>query len=368
MLSKLGQNNIDLQLVLEAINSLPEASPPEPEIPSIFGDGSNAGATISQAVTWSAETEDTGFIEKNFTTLTVTETGSISAGNRNAGMIIRVQGDCTIAGSIINQMSPKTILDSDGVDFTAKYPLSMLNNTTGSGGAGGNGGRASNNSTTGTGGAGMAGRFYGGGYSGGGGGGAYSGAAGGSSTNITTAISSIFVGGAAPSKTNVAGNPGSYGGGGGGGASGYSSYGSGGSGAGGTGGRGGSYGGGGGGAGNYGGGVIILLVGGNLTITGTIDCSGCTGGTGGAAGGGVGAGGYGGAGGGGGGGGGGYIFICHRGDISNTGTLNVNGGAGGSTGSYSSSYPNSAGTAGSAGGIGSTAVKTYEKYMEEDVA
>jgi len=337
--------------------------------PAIFGDGSDGVAIISADTQWLAETEDTGMIVKNFESLTIPEGVTVSAGNRNCGMIVRVKGDCTIAGTLVNKMSCKTILDSDEVDFSA-YPASMLSGTAGDGGDGGDG---SGVNTKGAGGTGMAGRFYGGGWSGGGGGGqghnsgTIYGGNGGSSANITTAISEIFVGGASV-MTGALGNAGSYGGGGGGayGAPAAPS-GAGGTGAGTAGGNGQWYSGGifvgaGGGAGNYGGGVIILLVGGNLTISGTVDCAGSNGGNGG-----TGANeqvvGWG-AGGPGGGGGGGRIFICHKGDISNTGTLNVNGGSAG-TFDARDTYPPTAGTAGT---IGTTAVKTYDQYMEEDVA
>lgn len=339
--------------------------------PKLFGDGSDGVGLFTADTTWEAETEDTGMIVKNFESLTISEGVTVSAGNRNCGMIVRVKGDCTIAGSLVNKMSPKTILDSDGVDFSI-YPASMLNGTAGNGGDGG-----TCNSTTdsygltykgASGGSGMTGRFYGGGWSGGGASGiAYRNSgngygagsrAGGSSAGITTAVSNIFVG-----STNA----GQYGGGGGWYYSSYTGYnGTGGNGAGGAGTTLG------GGAGNYGGGVIILLVGGNLIITGTIDCSGSNGGAGGDASkvpsdltvkyGGLG----------GGGGGGGRIFICHKGTISNNGTLNVNGGAAGADGD-GGSYPTGGnygtnGSAGIAGSIGTTAVKTYKQYKKEDVA
>lgn len=316
-------------------------------IPEIFGDGSDGVGLFTANTTWDAPTEDTGMIVKNFESLTISKGATVSAGNRNCGMIIRVQGDCAIDGSLANKMACKSLLDSDGVDFSV-YPASMLSTVAGSGGNGGTGGGFLNK---GQGGAGQAGRFYGGGYSGGGGGASsmtntdwHRGGTGGSATTITTAISNIFVGGTVRAD-------GSYGGGGGG----FSA--AGGSGAGATGGNAGNDNSGGGGAGNYGGGVIILLVGGDLTITGSIDCSGNKGGAGGA-----------GEGAGGGGGGGGRIFICHKGDISNAGVLNVNGGAGGNGGSTTGYGETAANFVGNAGTIGTVAVKTYKQYIEEDVA
>lgn len=350
--------------------------------PEIFGDGSDGVGLFTANTTWNAETEDTGMIIKQFESLTISQGVTVSAGNRNCGMIVRVKGDCTIHGTLANQMSCKTLLDSDGVDFSM-YPATLLTGTGGNGGAGGNSYWSSNVTWRGTGGSGMIGRFYGGGWSGGGAGGVWPianssknahGGTGGSTTSVTTAISNIFVGGAGQRNTGHGpGGAGSYGGGGG-GASGsisitYQSYGyggNGGSGAGSSGLPGNDSGGstdagaGGGGAGNYGGGIIILMVGGNLTITGAVNCSGAIGGSGGTCRYSTQAGGAGG-----GGGGGGRIFICHKGTISNTGTLNVNGGSGGTGVNYNGV---NGGFSGNAGSIGTTAVKTYEQYLAEDVA
>lgn len=340
--------------------------------PKLFGNGSDGVGLFTSSTTWLAETEDTGMIVKNFESLTISQGVTVAAGNRNCGMIIRVKGDCTIHGTLANKMSCKTLLDSDGVDFSA-YPASMLNGVAGDGGAGGKG--AVRYTIQGPGGSGMAGRFYGGGWSGGGSGGGSTGYSttnqrlpgdGGSVANVTTATTAIFVGGAGGPRSGH-GKAGTNGGGGGG--SGHSSPNS----SGGPGGTGpGANGGGGvsdntyngnmgGGAGNYGGGVIILLVGGNLKITGSIDCSGCNGGSSGVAND------YTYQGGPGGGGGGGRIFICHKGDISNTGTLNVNGGSSGSI--LGKNYADTtAAVAGTAGTAGTTAVKTYEQYKKEDAA
>lgn len=335
--------------------------------PKIFGDGSDGVGNITASTTWNAPTADTGMIVKNFESLTIASGVTVSAGNRNCGMIIRVKGDCTIAGTLANKLCPKIILNSDGVDFSV-YPRSMLNGVAGDGGAGG----SPSGLTTGTyaRSAPMKGRFYGGGFGSGGWGGnaAYPGSqygvaygGGGDTFDLTTAVadSAMFVGGTSSSNA-------SYGGGGCGCS--YWGMGVGGNGAGGAGGTstGGSRNGsGGGGCGNYGGGVIILLVGGNLTITGTIDCSGSKGG----------AGGTNGdktsdfPGHGGGGGGGGRIFICHKGTISNTGTLNVNGGSGGAKGALtSSSSPICKPTAGNAGTAGTVDIKTFDRYKEEDAA
>lgn len=339
-------------------------------VPEIFGDGSDGVGLFTSNTDWIATNQDMGMIVKNFESLTISQGVKVGAGNRNCGMIVRVQGNCTIHGTLANKMAPKTLLDSDGVDFSM-WPITLLSGTGGAGGAGGNGSKQYASSSPSSGGAGMPGRFYGGGYSGGGGGsGSSPGGAGGSAAGITTATQ-LFVGGATPTS-NYGKNPGTYGGGG----SCYTSFANagpaGGSGPGGAGGAcstgndpGSSYGAS-GGAGNYGGGVIILLVGGDLTITGSIDCSGCKGGTGG----------WGStwntdlagflAGGPGGGGGGGRIFICYRGEYNNTGTLNVNGGAAGDVDMRRTTESQKPGY-GTAGSIGTIDVKTYEQYLEEDV-
>lgn len=343
--------------------------------PAIFGDGSDGVGLFGADTTWNAETEDTGMIVKNFESLTIPEGVTVSAGNRNCGMIIRVQGDCTIAGTLANKLSCKTLLSSDNVDFSS-WPLTMLSGKAGDGGAGGKGGYTMGYpATQGDGGAGMTGRFYGGGWSGGGAGSGYAadawskdiGGKGGSVDTITTATPDSDLFKAGENQTYHAGSAGTHYGndgvnGGGGGCFTYSdlskvAVGPGGSppdfkmnASGGT----------SGGNGNIGGGVIILLVGGNLTITGGIDCSGGSGGHGGnktAALSEPGGGGAGGA-------GGGRIFICHQGTISNTGTLNVAGGAAGAAGNPT----NLQGQPGTAGTDGTTAIKTYDQYLEEDVA
>lgn len=358
----------------------------KPSVPDLFGDGSDGIGLFSSNTTWSVAVEDTGMIIKQFETLTISQNVIVSAGNRNCGMIIKVQGDCNIAGTLSNILSCKTLRSEDNVDFSI-YPYSMLSSVAGNGGDGGSTKLYNTESGTGMdyyarGGKGMSGRFYGGGWSGGGAGGCYpavsgekdklSGGAGGDADGITTAISNIFIGGAAirtSSSTNrfTKGNPGYYGGGGG-GASGMSgSSGAGGSSPGAIGGsesgyQSSQYSSPGGGAGNIGGGVIILLVGGKLTITGTIDCSGGKGGDAGydecsnrqhkaTSGGGA---------------GGGRIFICYKGEILNNGTLNV---SGGQPGAYPA--PNQTAvdyrTCGTAGTDGTLNIKTYDQYIAEDI-
>lgn len=300
-------------------------------LPALFGNGSDGVGLFTTDTVWYAPIEDTSMIVKEFETLTISEGVTVSAGNRNAGMIIRVKGDCIINGTLANNLSSKTLLESDNVDFSS-YPKEMLTTLAGNGGSGGSSMGPSPSGIGyfgGSGGSGMAGRFYGGGYSGGGAGQTdrydwNAGGNGGSAANITTAVSNIFIGGSGH------GGAGQYGGGGGDGCSDYT----GGSGPGGK-GMGGYSWLSGGGAGNIGGGVVILYVGGNLTINGTINCAGGNGG----------ASGTGSMGLAGGGAGGGRIYLVHNGTITNNGTLNVAGGTGANN-----------------GGAGTTNIVTYAEY------
>ncbi len=298
----------------------------------VYGTGADGDKVVSGPEIVYAVTEDTGAIERNYESLVVEAGASLTAGNRNSGLIIRVKGDCTINGTITNRLAPRTWvpeIDGDPAEVLKDlYPAEMILSAAGDGGNGGSGGTAYRSAESpgppsgavpGYGGIGMPGRFYGGGYGAGGGGGAYQEAYslrtynagnGGDAYTITTQTG-IFVGG------SPGGNPGHYGGGG-------SSYTfAGGSGPGGMGEGTLQNSAGGGGAGNYGGGVVIIYCGGTLTVNGTIDCGGSNGGTGGGA--------YWyltgslwqGDGGGGGSGGGGRIFLAARGTIENNGTLNV---------------------------------------------
>ena len=355
------------QTMADNISSLDVKEP----IPEQFGDGSDGIGNITSNTVWNAPTEDTGMIIKNFESLTIAQNVTVSAGNRNCGMIIRVQGDCNIYGSLVNKLSCKTLRDSDNIDFSA-YPKSMLTTVAGDGGDGGTANDRTDNFglkySGAPGGKGMPGRFYGGGWSGGGASGYriinsgqkyYSTCmAGGDADIINTSIDNIFIGATAAK--------GQYGGGGGFNASpNCSTSFAGGNGPGGNGGYES------GGAGNIGGGVIILLVGGKLTITGTIDCSGGNGGNGGEV--------YNGntfcpngvAALGGGGSGGGRIFICHKGDIENAGVTNISGGSHGiyytSTSASSKAWVSFNGIDAVNGTDGTLNIKTYEQYLEEDV-
>lgn len=327
-------------------------------VPSIFGNGSDGDAVISGTVTLPVPVPHQSIVEKQYKSLTINAGAILKCATFNAGLIIRVQGDCIIHGTIDQSgLAPKT-----NPQNTYPYPAQLV---CGDGGDGGGGGWYSGSAAAG--GTKMLKRSYGGGFGAGGGGGqgtpgsvTQSGAAGGSSTGSTVAVSTIFIGGPGANWNSASdysnASAGTYGGGGGGGcraSTAANSGGSGGTNGGVSGGNAtsGTGGAGGGGAGNYGGGVILLYVGGNLTIDGSILCNGLAGGKGGNA--------YSSAsasgGGGGGGGGGGAIYIYRKGAYVNTGLLQVNGGTGG-TGGNPGSGTGSTGTAGSAGGIGSITV------------
>ncbi|WP_313293876.1 hypothetical protein [Faecalispora jeddahensis] len=332
-------------------------------VPSIFGNGSDGDAVISGTVTLPVPVPHQSIIEKHYKSLYINAGAILRAAAFNAGLIIRVKGDCTIHGTIDQSgLAPKTNSQN-----TYAYPSQLV---CGNGGNGGNGG-AGYNRTPPVGGTGMLRRTYGGGYGGGAAGGSsnsyyednvyYEGGIGGSSTGTTIETYSLFRGG--PTSTSAGGNAGSYGGGGSGAGTSNSSA-SGGSGGDGGGGNGNAgtyvksgnwsyYGGGGGGAGNYGGGVILLYVGGNLIIDGYLKANGLNGGNGGAnastnfilCGSG-----------GGGGGGGGAIYIYYKGSYSNTGIMQVNGGSGGSRGGVGGTGSGTPSVVGAAGTVGSITV------------
>ena len=309
-------------------------------VPSIFGNGSDGDAVINGTVEIPVPVPHQSIIEKHYKSLYINAGAILRAAAHNAGLIIRVKGDCTIHGTIDQSgLAPKTNPQNN-----YPYPAQLVS---GNGGAGGRGGASG-----GFGGSAMLKRAYGGGYGSGGGGGAglngNNGGFGGDSTGIDVTVNSIFSGGL--TSVGATGN-GTYGGGGGGGWA-YINDGEqtkGGVGGNGPGGGGGigqqsngnqetSWTGCGGGAGNYGGGIIMLYVGGNLIVDGSIKCNGNAGGAGGNAT----------RGGGGGGGGGGAVYIYHKGTYTNIGVISVNGGAGGTAGG--------SGVNGSAGGVGSITV------------
>lgn len=338
------------------------------KLPDIFGDGSDGDLVIKagETVTLEVPVPHQSVIEKNYASITIEAGGTLTTSDYNAGLVLRCQGDCVIHGTIDQSgKAPKTNPDS-----TYQYPEELVC------GDGGMGGKAYNYTAQATA---MPGRPYGGGYGSGGKGGTYrnwnnsdseyvyiEAGNGGSTDGITIDTVNFFIGGTARRGAGTNG----------GGGGGWADLGGvGGSGPGGTGGNATAtasddYGTGGGGAGNTGGGVLMLYVGGNVSIDGNINCNGLNGGNGGnakvdrdvncGAGGGAG----------GGGGGGGSIYIVHNGTQTITGNLNVNGGVGGSpgasyqywgTGGIVSGGPGS--SSGESGGIGTTTIKQYEKGM-----
>ena len=325
-----------------------------PKLPDVFGDGSDGDLVIQagDTVTLPVPVPHQSVVEKRYKSITIEAGGTLTTSDPNAGLVLRCQGDCTIHGTIDQSgKAPKTNPDS-----TYPYPEELQ---CGDGGAGGNGGGR----TSVAGGTAMAARPYGGGYGAGGGGAngndSDDGTGGvGGSTNDTTILipdEQLFAGGARGLARGGSGSPGTNGGGGGGGAlddrganGGAGGTGPGGTGATGTTGNNGK-GGGGGGAGNYGGGVVLVYVGGNFFFDGTIDCSGKNGGNGGNLTT------IGRGGGGGGGGGGGSIYVLHMGTQTVTGGFNVNGGSGGAARTGDTA------TNGAAGGIGTTTIKQYEE-------
>lgn len=332
--------------------------------PSIFGNGSDGDAVISGTVTLPVSVPHQSIVEMQYKSLTINAGGILKCAAHNAGLIIRVKGDCAIHGTIDQSgLAPKTNSQNN-----YPYPAQLV---CGDGGAGGAGGTYASSDAA-IGGSEMLKRPYGGGYGGGGGGGGgkrfgvcAKGGGGGNSTGSALDVSNIFVGHSGASwysaQNYIQAAAGEYGGGGGGGCRSDSAANIGGDGgtSGGTSGHSassGTGGAGGGGAGNYGGGVVLLFVGGDLTVDGFILCKGNTGGSGGNA--------YSSAdasgGGGGGGGGGGAIYICRRGNYMNTGVLNVSGGTGG-VGGTRGSGAGSDGVTGYSGGVGSITVIQRDK-------
>lgn len=330
-------------------------------VPSIFGNGSDGDAVISGTVTLPVPVPHQSIVEKQYKSLTINAGAILKCAAHNAGLIIRVQGDCIIHGTIDQSgLAPKTNPQNN-----YPYPSQLVC------GDGGDGGDSYNPRGSGTiikGGRGMLKRAYGGGWSAGGAGGTasysstngsqWSGGRGGDVTNITILDTSVFAGGSGYVASS--GHSGVNGGGGQGGNFFYLSTagGTGGTGAGGNGQKGTSAGGGsagsgsGGGAGNYGGGVILIYVGGNVIIDGSIKCNGLNGGNGadalssdlnyggGAAGGGA---------------GGGAIYIVYKGTYTNTGILQVNGGLKGNEGYWNGDN----GVKATSGGIGSITAIQY---------
>lgn len=309
-----------------------------------FGDGSDGKIKLTSGNTHTVSViEDAQTAIINAQSLTLDEGATITTSGRCQALIIKVQKDCVINGTI--NMDCKSPLMCSNEDELASNPIITMCGSP-VGGKAGNGGACrynnfSNTGYKGYGGEGGSGHVFGGGYAGGGGG--TNGNGGSSATRPAVGITWPY-----PGATS--GN-GAYGSGGAGSASGGSAP------------------GGSGGCGNpgnngngYGGGAIYLIVGGKLTIgsSGLLTANGGNGGnssssthtstsegsayrvsyTTGS----------------GGGGGGGVICIVYRDTIIQGGTLSVAGGEAGA-----SSDTNCSGQAGS---IGTTMVSSLAALME----
>lgn len=305
-----------------------------------FGDGSDGKIKLTSGNTHTVSVvEDAQTAVINAQSLTLDEGATITTSGRCQGLIIKVQKDCVINGTI--NMDCKSPLQCENEDELAANPIITLCGSP-SGGNGGAGGACITNnfgniSHHGYGGEGGTGHVFGGGYAGGGGG-SYAG--GSSATRPPVGITWPYPG---------TGGAGAYGSGGGAGDSHPGGSAPGGGGASGSGSNNGN---------GYGGGAIYLIVGGNLTIgsSGLLTANGGNGGnstsstqT---------SGGYSASttSGSGGGGGGGIICIVYRGSIIQGGTLSVAGGEAGT-----SSVTNCMGQAGS---IGTTMVSSLAALME----
>jgi len=276
---------------------------------NFFGDGSDGAATISSNTDLTSTT-DGEFVIKQYTSLTVNSGIQLSVSNRCKGLIIYVQGACTLNGTISMSGKGPNLTSADNGLIYRYYPdsagvrgliaefLSVA--TGGSGGIGvssnANGG-AGGTQTNGTGGGGAGARRTSGTSANGASGTCY---AGGSGSGAANGASSVSPTGAGPGG-DAAGTSGTGGHGG-------------------TGNPGGAGSGSGGQTGTTGnGGFLLLIVGGNLTIgasgglraNGVAALSSISANVGG------------------GGSGGGRIGCFYAGTLSNSGTLTATGGAGG---------------------------------------
>lgn len=339
---------------------------PKGGLKEFFGDGSDGVLDTTGNITFPT-TIHSGLVVKQYESLTINNGHTVTVDNPCRGLVIYVQGDAIINGTI--DMSKKAGLGSGDIppllidkSLESYYSLTTIL-TSLKGGTGGNGGRgggtAVGTNNGGTGGSGGTGRLLLGGFGGGGGGGTYYGSERGGNAGaiqypdcgggigIYFAISNAGIVTAMPAASNGAGGTG------------HMNYAA-------SAGRGGTcFGGGGGGTGGaysgstsngdhgeYAGGFILLLVKGNLTIgtTGQLLADGGNGGNG--------TNGNGNAstpcsgGGGGGGAGGGVIALRHKGTYTNNGNIQVNGGTGGVGGAYSGSTSAYNGNPGASGSVG----------------
>ncbi|OUM86644.1 MAG: hypothetical protein BAA01_11590 [Bacillus thermozeamaize] len=350
----------------------------ETGLDSFFGDGSDGDFNSTGNVTFPV-TAHSGLVVKQYRSFRLNAGHTMTVDNPCRGLIIYVQEDCIIDGII--DMSQKACLAPNGEplpmvitkDLDKYYRLTTVLQSL-RGGAGGNGGygggynNAFRQTSVGIGGQ---GRQCLGGFGGGGSGGSavrgsgdsgYFGGIGGSieyaelgggdgtntiiNANATSGVQAqginAYNGAGGSGAINMDGGAGNLfrkggkcngGGGGGGGGSGKTL---------------GAQ----GGDGQFAGGFICLIVGGNLSISGSLKANGGNGGNGGA-GGAINATWPTGGGGGGGGSGGGVIAIFHRGTYTNYGSIQVNGGNGGAGGSgaWEVGEPGGPGQSGSVGSI-----------------
>ena len=142
-----------------------------------FGDGSDGEMVITADYPIEVQ-EDIGHIFKQYTSLHIQSGGTLRPSARCAGMVILVQGDCTIdAGGSINmdKMAPRRSDDTEAAILTTGPSAPWLQKISGLvGGAGGKGGNSyasgetGSPTYTGNGGSGGEGHAFGGGYGGGG--------------------------------------------------------------------------------------------------------------------------------------------------------------------------------------------------------
>jgi len=343
--------------------------------PDITGNASDGTFNSVGNVTWSV-TADQGPVVKQFDSFTLNAGHTLTVDNRCKGLILLVKGDVNVSGTIsMNDKAARVTRDTDSLpwvescaklsyyDYMSKVVVDFLMPAGGSGGSGGTGGNAIKSNDWapggGPGGSGGTNCAYGGSSGGGGGGGAVhcgpgSQKAGG---NGSDGISGGGPGGSGGTVENAAGTAGVNGGGG-------------------------------------GGGIIVIIAKGNITInpSGIITakssgnggnggngntngsnatCGGGGGGGSGAGTGGTGVGyssiGYAGGGGGGGGAGGGIVLLVYGNTYINNGSINVNGSIGGSGGSgnyfdiTNRGFPGSNGSDGSVGSI--FTVKAVTSYV-----
>jgi hypothetical protein len=349
-----------------------------------FGDGSNGEFNSTGNFIYTVTSEDNYSVIKQYTNFTLNYGHTLTTDKRCRGVFIFVRGNAVINGTInMNGKSGKT-----SKDYSSQRIIQIPIGTVlidipsgGNGGNGGNGGTSDNiNTPIALGSSGTLGIWYGGGFGGAGAGGAggycdrgtYSGKVGGNAGTslLDNTIGNSGTGGiwnnAVPTSGGTGGN---FCGGGGGSGTNYTN-GTGGNGGGGAGIKGGK-----GGStsdntptaengdsnGGIGGGLVVLIVKGNITINGSILCNGLNGGNGGDGTNGNSEDTYsvGGSGGGGqGGGGGGVVILVHKGTYTNNGTISVNAGTGGTGGTYGTGILNngSSGSNGSSGTIGNIIV------------